>query len=130
MRFTDGVPDWFDDSLIPGDWSWHLLHAEQGLIGYLPEIMSVYRRHAASFFSTADRNPIMHHKQHGMEELRFYHVMNLHFRKGFELEFSQLADGILSAFLQVYMRTGDSSLLEEAVDRYPEFSKKFLQAIL
>ena len=34
------------------DWPLHLLNAEHGAIGYLDEVMSVYRVHQGSFWST------------------------------------------------------------------------------
>jgi glycosyltransferase involved in cell wall biosynthesis len=42
-------PEWYRD-LRYGDWPLHLLHAEHGAIGYLDQIMAVYRVHADSVF--------------------------------------------------------------------------------
>ena len=49
------VPDWYAEfdmspTLIT-DWQLHLLHAERGLIGYLDEVMGVYRQHAGGLYS-------------------------------------------------------------------------------
>jgi hypothetical protein len=32
--------------IVPGDWYLHLMHAKVGKIGFLPDVMSVYRRHS------------------------------------------------------------------------------------
>lgn len=35
----------FPDGILPGDWFLHLMHAKHGKIGFLPDVMAVYRRH-------------------------------------------------------------------------------------
>jgi len=47
------LPDWFDRIPLP-DWSLHLLHAERGPIGYLPEVTATYRIHAGGVHSGQD----------------------------------------------------------------------------
>ncbi len=44
-----GLPPWFD-ALVFGDWPLHILHAQHGSIGYLNEVMAVYRIHPGSLF--------------------------------------------------------------------------------
>jgi glycosyltransferase involved in cell wall biosynthesis len=47
------VPDWF--SQLPAfDWALHVLNAEHGKIGYLDEVMGVYRIHPTSTYSSLD----------------------------------------------------------------------------
>ena len=43
------------DDILPGDWFLHLLHAQTGKIGMLPEAMSVYCRHAGGIWQGAGR---------------------------------------------------------------------------
>lgn len=44
------LPSWFSRILI-GDWPLHLLNAAHGDIGFLPEVMSVYRIHRSGVWS-------------------------------------------------------------------------------
>lgn len=44
------LPDWYDGALW-GDWPLYILAGERGQIGYLPEIMGVYRRHAGGYWA-------------------------------------------------------------------------------
>jgi glycosyltransferase involved in cell wall biosynthesis len=44
-------PDWFYTALT-GDWLLHLFNAQHGKIGYLDEVMAVYRVHAGSSWSS------------------------------------------------------------------------------
>ena len=68
------VPDWYAEfdmspTLIT-DWQLHLLHAEHGLIGYLDEVMGVYRQHGGALYSRFSE------QEKQAMTLRFYRKMN------------------------------------------------------
>ena len=128
-RFTEGLPDWFDPTLVPGDWYWHLLHAETGLIGYLRAHMAVYRRHATSLYATAEGDHVMHRGVHGLNELRAYNVCNRHFHGRDYKDFPRLAVGVFADFLQIYISKGDDSLLQQACSLCPDFARDFLAQV-
>lgn len=69
MMFRNGLirkwPDWYH-GLRYGDWPLHILHAEHGAIGYLDEVMSVYRVHSEGVFGGLDEVEQLR------EILRFY----------------------------------------------------------
>jgi glycosyltransferase involved in cell wall biosynthesis len=44
------LPAWHSE-IVPGDWAIHILNADRGLIGYLPQVMADYRIHAAGLWS-------------------------------------------------------------------------------
>lgn len=44
------LPDWFYQTPI-GDWALHILNAQHGAIGYISEVMGVYRIHAGGLWS-------------------------------------------------------------------------------
>lgn len=125
-RFREGLPPWFNPLLVPGDWYWHLLHAEIGGVGFIPEVMSVYRRHRGAVFSSADRNIIAHRLKYGMKELEFYNHCDQHFSLKYHNDFSMLANGVFANFVEHYIRTGDSRYMNRASIYYPDFAKEFL----
>ena len=45
------------ENILPGDWFLHLLHAQVGKIGFLPDVMSVYRRNSSGIWTGAEENP-------------------------------------------------------------------------
>jgi glycosyltransferase involved in cell wall biosynthesis len=45
------LPDWYIDLFPITDWPLHLLNAEHGLVGYIDEVMGVYRYHSRGFYS-------------------------------------------------------------------------------
>jgi glycosyltransferase involved in cell wall biosynthesis len=64
------VPAWYDGFFPITDWPLHLLNAEHGHIGYLPEVMSVYRYHSSGCYSPWSE------KEKQAETLRLLHRMN------------------------------------------------------
>lgn len=65
------IPDWFL-SLNIGDWPYHLLHASQGKIGFINQVMARYRRHSNSYCS----QPKVKNFQ---DIIKFYQVIDKHF---------------------------------------------------
>ena len=128
-RFRDGLPAWFRHDLCPGDWYWHLLHAEQGKIGFLPDIMSVYRRHGSSLYKYSFINRLEHRRKFGMAELETYHAVNEHFQDRYLLPLAKLANGVLCDFLEIFMKEGDKHFLDLACESYPKFGKFFLSQL-
>jgi glycosyltransferase involved in cell wall biosynthesis len=47
------LPGWFSE-LKTGDWALHILNARNGKVGYINEVMSVYRIHQAGYWSKQD----------------------------------------------------------------------------
>lgn len=129
-RFKNGLPDWFQTDLTPADWYWHLLHAETGTIGFLPEIMAIYRRHPSSFFATSFiKSSVEHRRIHGLEELKTFDAINKHFKNKYYESCSTLAKNVFNDFFTIYTQEGDSALLDFAMEKYPVFGKDFLESI-
>ncbi len=128
-RFRDGLPDWFRADLCPADWYWHLLHAEQGRIGFLRDVMSVYRRHSNAWYYSTSISSLEHRRIHGMKELETYQAVNIHFQNRYFRLLSNLANGVLANFLRISFDEGDESLLEQACQKFPEFASEFLKTI-
>lgn len=128
-RFQDGLPSWFNPLLVPGDWYWHLLHAETGWVGFIPEVMSVYRRHSGAVYSSADGDTVAHRLKHGMKELELYNHCDQHFSLKYHNDLSMLANGVFANFVEHYVRTGDSRYMDRASIYYPDFAKEFLGSL-
>lgn len=128
-RFKDGLPDWFRADICPGDWYWHLLHAEVGKIGFLPTIMAAYRRHKKSLYNLAFIDTVEHRRTHGMTELKTYQAINQHFQGRYFSRLSMLANGVFSDFLSLMLKEGDNSLFDEACHAAPEFAVPFIKEV-
>lgn len=74
-RFNDlNIQEYFPENILPGDWYLHLLHAKVGKIGYLPEVMSVYRRNPNGIWQDELKSSVEElHLKYGIKELKFYY---------------------------------------------------------
>lgn len=129
-RFQNGLPDWFRPDLCPGDWYWHMLHAETGRIGFIPEIMSVYRRHSGALYMDAFSSSTANlRRKRGLAELDAYAAYDDHFKGRYFRSFAKSADHVFMDFLGISIDDGDDSLINAAVDRYPRFADHFLRGL-
>ncbi len=128
-RFTNGLPHWFRADVCPGDWYWHMLHAEKGRIGFLPETMAIYRRHEKALYAHTFLDTDRHWRTHGMTELNAFNIYNEHFKNRYFRNFSSLANGIFASFLNMAIEEKDDSLLEQATMAFPQFAREFFRFI-
>jgi hypothetical protein len=61
----------FPRNIMPCDWYLHLLHAQTGPIGFIDEVMAVYRRHPNGIWSS-NLNSEKFHLKYGLLEMGFF----------------------------------------------------------
>ena len=89
-RFHNDPLEILPNDILPEDYFLHLLHAQTGKIIFLPDIMSVYRRHPNSIWNGAG-------KKHewfircGISVLRFYLAVQKRFGKDYSNELNRLS---------------------------------------
>jgi glycosyltransferase involved in cell wall biosynthesis len=64
------VPAWYERLFPITDWPLHILAARSGAIGYLNEVMGVYRQHGGAMYSAYSE------EQKQLKTLEFYRTMN------------------------------------------------------
>jgi len=77
---------------LPGDWYLHLLHAEKGDIGYVNEVMGVYRKHDGGIWSGGVDNVI---KNYGIEHANFFKNLKKHFNPNYSDSFQKRYDFLI-----------------------------------
>jgi glycosyltransferase involved in cell wall biosynthesis len=70
-KVFDELPDWFR-TIDLGDWALLILHAQRGKIGYINEVMGVYRIHGGGVWSKLSRVRRLE------KEITFYEDINRH----------------------------------------------------
>ena len=102
--------------IAPGDWYKHLLHAEGGEIGFIPKVMSVYRRHSGGIWWGADNADEKFCLRNGLKHLAFYKAVHERFGYDNHVEMTGMARGTFLAAA----RAGNFKLLAELSERFPE----------
>lgn len=103
------------EGIMPVDWYMHLLHADGGEIGFLPETMSVYRRNSGGIW-WGDRAGNSFYLRNGIAHLLFYRAVRERF--GYEDTARTLAMARQTAIAA--LRTGDMNVLRTLLETFPD----------
>ena len=132
-RFRNGLPEWFRPDCCPGDWYWHLLHAELGKIGFINKIMSVYRRHKKGIYYLSEVDRLKHRATVGQKEIEVYDIINKHFDNKYKSILLDLVNGVFADCLMYdSSREQDEEFkpaLPTLVEKYPDFARHFLESL-
>lgn len=82
--------DLLKDDILPGDWFLHLLHAQVGKIGFMPDVMSVYRKHAQSVWFGAGES-LEWFKRNGLRYMNFLKAVEEQFHVSKQAAIYELA---------------------------------------
>lgn len=77
---------------LPGDWYLHLLHAEKGNIGYINEVMGVYRKHDGGIWSGGVDKVV---KNYGIQHANFFKNLKNHFYPKYAESFQNRYDFLI-----------------------------------
>lgn len=114
--------------LLPQDLYMHLFHAQFGKIGFIDEVMSVYRRHEAGIWwaSHSNRMDELYKKQHLMLA-GFYDELEKMF--GSTPRYEKIISGhiyyLLSAFIDLEKRT-NINIFNNIIKKYPNLIEVFV----
>lgn len=114
-RWRKDCENLFPDDILPGDWYLHLLHAQVGKIGFIPDVMSVYRRNDGGIWNGAFETDVWF-KKCTMPVLNFYKHAQHQFVRDFGTAMADVASGGICAFL----RAGDINAVKEIRKIYPD----------
>lgn len=109
------------EHVLPLDWYMHLYHAQFGEIGFIDEVMSVYRRHPGGMWWDTDRNIDEIWRKFGLSHLALYEAMMKLYGQVPENR-KIISDSIIAMYknlVGVDDRYGEK-LLKQAIHRFPE----------
>lgn len=79
-RFHTDSLDLIPNDILPGDWFLHLLQAQVGKIGFLPDVMGVYRRSSGGLWTGAGETP-QWFARCGIPSVRFWQNVQRQFNR-------------------------------------------------
>lgn len=108
---------------MPFDWYMHLYHAQFGKIGYINEVMSVYRRHDGGVWWNSHSAPGQHWKKYGLQILALFEQARKIYGKEPELN-EQITKSVATIYRQL-VRGGDDlseDITKPAVQAYSDLA--------
>jgi glycosyltransferase involved in cell wall biosynthesis len=118
MFTSENIQEVLPGNILPGDKYIHLLHANKGLIGYMDEVMSVYRRHSGSAWWNNDHNQLEHFKKYGSRMLNFYFCIDKYLNYKYSKIFTRQASKIVSNMIVVFNKHKEYDLLNKLKSDY------------
>ena len=115
-------------NIKPRDWYSHLYHAQFGKIGFIDEVMSVYRRHPGSLWWSSYTNFDELWRKHGLSNLKLYTELLSMFR-GKNIEYRNIIlkhiENITNTLIRIDKKYG-SKLFQEALIKFPDTIRQLI----
>lgn len=111
------ILDVFPDNIIPGDYFLHLLHAQKGKIGFIPDIMSVYRIHDGGIWNGSGKCDEWF-VRYGISHIRFFEAVE----KYFNVSKKEDKYFFVKKILEIAFKTRNFNLLQQIFDNFSEYA--------
>lgn len=115
FRFFSESLDYFPQNIQPADWFMHLLHAQTGKIGFLPDVMGVYRRHSQGMWYNSTFAVEKWLLDYGMELINFWGAAEKRFN---HVRRDRMANQLLDVMI-VALKRKRHDILESIRSEYP-----------
>jgi glycosyltransferase involved in cell wall biosynthesis len=126
MFNSENIQKVFPSNILPGDWYIHLIHAEKGLIGYIDEVMSVYRRHSGGIWWNASHNKLEQYKKYGSKMLNFYLCIDKYLKYKYTKIFTRQASKRVSDMIDIFTKNKENDQLKRLQNDYEKYYIKAL----
>ena len=114
-RFHKDSLNLIPDDILPGDYFLHLLHAQTGKIGFIDDVMAVYRKHAGGLWNGAGKTDEWFSRC-GYKHMNFYRQLEKHFNISMREKLIVMAAKCLKSAHQ----SGNIALAEQIQVHYPK----------
>lgn len=114
----------YPSDIYPPDWFDHISVAKHGKIGYLPDVMYVYRWHSQGISHTTSDNPVEEiHLKYGVKEVNFYFAVWNKIKKQFPQYYKELFIPTLRDVYYTYLKHNKFDELNILQQNYTEYFK-------
>jgi glycosyltransferase involved in cell wall biosynthesis len=113
--------------ILPLDWYLHLYHAQFGKIGFINNVMSVYRRHSAGLWWDSHSDIEQHWKKNGLSYLALHSEFLKLFKSNeqYRAIIFESSSRVYDAFTGLGMKN-DIELLQKAASGFDELTAQYI----
>lgn len=113
-------------NIYPPDWYNHIAVASHGKIGYLPDVMYVYRWHSQGVSHTTTDNPREEiHLKYGVKEVNFSYAVWNKIKEQFPQYYKEVFVPVLKDVYLTYLKALRFEELNILTNKYSQFFKDF-----
>lgn len=114
----------YPNDIYPPDWFTHISVAKHGKIGYLPDIMYVYRWHSQGISHTTTDNPVEEiHLKYGIKEVNFSYAVWNKIKEQFPQYYMDVFVPTIGNVYFTYLKNSKFDELEILQNKYSEYFK-------
>ncbi len=114
----------YPTDIYPGDWYTHITVSRHGKIGYLPDVMYVYRWHSQGISHTISDNPTEEiHLKYGIKEVNFSYLVWNKIKDLFPQYYKDVFINVLRDVYFAYLKNNKFNELEILQNKYSEYFK-------
>lgn len=114
--------DMFADAM-PGDWYTHLYHAQQGKIGFINKVMSVYRRHDGGVWWTAHNKKDEFWIRYGVAHIQTYNEIYRIYGQQYSRAIYRAVSNIYDAIFNMSDVEKSHQVILDSMQQYPDMIK-------
>ncbi|WP_086228816.1 glycosyltransferase family 2 protein [Campylobacter sp. P0109] len=116
---------WPQKRILPCDYLWHLLHAKHGKIGFLPQVMSVYRRNQGGIWTGAGETDEWFLRC-GIPHIRFFQILE----SMFNIDQTNNIIYMGHRMIHILLQRKDFATIEQMSEEFSELWEKFIPSLL
>lgn len=114
----------YPDGIYPQDWYYHIMVAKCGKIGFINEVMSVYRRNEGGIsYTTSENHGNGLHQKYGLNELKFFHYIWQQVKDIYPQYYEEMFLPNLRDVYFTYLKASDFEKLNIIKDNYSQYFK-------
>jgi len=115
----------YPEDIYPPDWFTHISVARHGKIGYLPDVMYVYRWHSQGISHTTSNDPVKEiHLKYGIKEVNFYYNVWNKIKDIFPQYYKEEFLPLLLSVCLTYLKEGCFNDLQTLCQNYAQHFKE------
>jgi len=119
--------DGLADNIMPGDWYFHAYHAQFGKIGFINEVMAVYRRNPGGIWWNVNNDSDEIWKKYGISHLALFEAISkIYFDNSIYQRTIEGHTNNIFNKLTYLDRKNTSQLLAQALEKFPHFGQVYV----
>ena len=116
----------YPEDIYPPDWFTHISVARHGKIGYLPDVMYVYRWHSQGISHTTSNDPVKEiHLKYGVKEVNFSYTVWNKIKDRYPKYYSEIFINTLQNIYFTYLQESKFKEIDILTKKYSQYFKDF-----
>ena len=125
FKYIQAIYEDYPRDIYPGDWFNHINVAKFGKIGFLPDVMTIYRRNCQGISYTVSDNPVREiYLKYNYKVINFHYEVYQRVKDLYPQYFERVFLPIFEEVVSICFAEGKFDELKYIYDKYPQYMDK------